>query len=283
MASQNSVNNKPSGAFSLPTTTGSNNQVLTSDGAGSSSWTTPSGGFINPGAIANIFAWYKADTGTYQDTGLSIPATANNDPVGGWQDQSGNANHMLQSTAGNRPLLKTNILNSLPGIRWDAVDDSLSAGNVLASATTLTIFVVSNTTNTGSEMLAQYNGTSGLLVSGTTGAAAWQILTNGSNYNVANLGNDVQVNGRNTLLTMRVGPSIDKDIQTRLFGSSRGTSLTTAGTFTGYSGLASTLDLGTRGGGFWGGDIFELIIYTRGLGVYEVQQVEAYLSNKWAV
>jgi hypothetical protein len=68
--------------------------------------------------------WLKADAGLYQTSGGSA-ATADGDPVGEWQDQSGNGRHFSQSTEANRPTLKLNIQNGLPVVRLDGSNDSL--------------------------------------------------------------------------------------------------------------------------------------------------------------
>lgn len=61
----------------------------------------------------------------FQDSALTTPATANNDPVGGWIDISGNARHLLQATSGKRALLKTSFEGSDPYVKADGVDDYL--------------------------------------------------------------------------------------------------------------------------------------------------------------
>lgn len=65
-----------------------------------------------------LLVWLKADAGTWQDNGLSVAASANNDPVGGWVDQSGNGNTVLSASDPVRPLLKTNAINSLPALAF---------------------------------------------------------------------------------------------------------------------------------------------------------------------
>jgi len=50
-------------------------------------------------------------------------ALTDNDPVGTWADQSGNGRDLIQSTAGNKPLYKTNIINGYPSVRFDGTDD----------------------------------------------------------------------------------------------------------------------------------------------------------------
>jgi len=126
--------------------------TLTGGGAAVSTWVTSAGG---PGAIAavvapsapdlaNLKVWLKADAGTFQDSLFATPASANNDPVGGWQDQSGNGNHVIQATAGKRPLLKTAAQNGLPTITFDGVDDFLQKLYGAALSQPLSIFLAIN-------------------------------------------------------------------------------------------------------------------------------------------
>jgi len=83
------------------------------------------GGGFDPYSIAWDLA-LDATTGRFQTSG-GAAANADSDPVGQWQDQSGNARHVEQATAGNRPLVKLAIQNALPVIRTDGVDDLLRA------------------------------------------------------------------------------------------------------------------------------------------------------------
>jgi len=72
------------------------------------------GGWYDPSDMSSLF----------QDSAGTIPVTANNQPVGMMKDKSGRNNHLLQTTAGFRPLFKTS-----GGFRWiegDGVDDLLT-------------------------------------------------------------------------------------------------------------------------------------------------------------
>jgi hypothetical protein len=61
-----------------------------------------------PSTLTNLKLWFDATQGTYQDTGLSVPATANNDPVRGWKDLSPSGFNATDSTG---MTLKTNYQN----------------------------------------------------------------------------------------------------------------------------------------------------------------------------
>lgn len=72
-------------------------------------------------------AWLDANIGTYQDTALTTPATANNTLVRGWKDQSGNTADFV---ATNGPTLKTNAQNGL-----SALDFTPAAASYLLNST----------------------------------------------------------------------------------------------------------------------------------------------------
>lgn len=78
-----------------------------------------------PPIIAGLQADYAAEAGLYQDAAMTIPAAAPGDPVGGWQDQSGNARHVTQATAGARPTYRASQVNGWPTLEFDGTDDRL--------------------------------------------------------------------------------------------------------------------------------------------------------------
>jgi lysophospholipase L1-like esterase len=55
--------------------------------------------------IPSCIGWYRATTGVYSDAGTT-PANPG-DGVYQWNDQSGDDNHLIQTTAGNRPVFNT--------------------------------------------------------------------------------------------------------------------------------------------------------------------------------
>ena len=95
---------------------------------------------FSPADIAGLQLWLRADTGTFQDSAKTNPATDDGDVVGGWEDQSANGNDASQPTTALKPLLKLNIANSKPIIRFDGTDDWVSGFS--ASFTNFTLFFV---------------------------------------------------------------------------------------------------------------------------------------------
>lgn len=66
-------------------------------------------------------ALYAADRGLYSDAGTTLAVAT--DPVYQWNDQSGNAKHLTQSTLASRPTLTASYQNGKPAVVWDGVDD----------------------------------------------------------------------------------------------------------------------------------------------------------------
>jgi hypothetical protein len=62
----------------------------------------------------------------YQDAAKTTPAVADGDPIGNWEDQSGNGRDFKGATTA-RPALKLNVIGSLSGVLFDGGTDTLAA------------------------------------------------------------------------------------------------------------------------------------------------------------
>ncbi len=71
---------------------------------------------FSPSDIAGLAGWWKAD---------AISGLADGDPVASWLDSSGNGRTFSQATAAKKPTFKTGIVNGMPVVRFDGVDDLL--------------------------------------------------------------------------------------------------------------------------------------------------------------
>jgi hypothetical protein len=76
-----------------------------------------------PDAFPGLELWLKADALSLSD-GVAVTI---------WTDSSGQAHNCTQSTLGNRPIFRTNVLNRLPGVLFDHLDDYLNCGHALDS------------------------------------------------------------------------------------------------------------------------------------------------------
>lgn len=88
----------------------------------------------------------QADNGTFQDTARTTPAVADNDPVRGWEDQSGNNKHASEIAGGWEYLLKTAVYNNENTLRVDAQHSEMSVASLtdIGSATKASFNVVLN-------------------------------------------------------------------------------------------------------------------------------------------
>lgn len=75
-----------------------------------------------------------ADGSLWQDSARTTLCTAAGDPVGAMGDQSGNGNHVLQATAGKRPILRNS--GALWWLEFDGVDDYLTISYTSVNPTT---------------------------------------------------------------------------------------------------------------------------------------------------
>lgn len=59
----------------------------------------------SPAQLAGLIAWYRSDSGLFTTAAGSTPAVNEGDPIGRWEDRSGNGNHLTQTTLSRRPSL----------------------------------------------------------------------------------------------------------------------------------------------------------------------------------
>ncbi len=98
--------------------------------------------------LPGLQLWLDSTLGSlYQDSSFSTAVENTNDPVGGWIDKSGNANHAVQSTSDDRPLWGNNVNFNGAGQFLSVPDtDDLE----LSDTNTMDIFVVVDPTDISS-------------------------------------------------------------------------------------------------------------------------------------
>lgn len=216
--------------------------------------------FVDPNSYQPSI-WFKADA----LTGLS-----DNDPVATLTNSSTvSSTTLTQSTAGNKGIYKTGLLNGKPGIRFDGIDDFYN----VTQAQYRTIFVIMKSAVT------PFSDYKALLATTDT---AITILNGISGTTRMNQGATVPL-----FSAYRDGASL-------AFVEAAGTSesgydfapITTygMGSFV-LSGTTSSPGLlGSQPGfRFWNGDVLELIVYPRRLTDTERHNVEGYLCTKYAL
>ncbi|HKY61518.1 MAG TPA: PKD domain-containing protein, partial [Gemmatimonadota bacterium] len=81
-----------------------------------------------PGSISGLILWLRAD---------EIQGLADGDAVANWPDMSGVGNHATQSTASKRPVYRTNQINGLPAVFFDASNDGMATAADPFTSTTI--------------------------------------------------------------------------------------------------------------------------------------------------
>lgn len=95
----------------------------------------PAASSFTPASISGLNLWLDSRTGMYTTSGGSTLVSSDGDPVGRWEDQSGNANHATQATSTKRGTFKVNASagGTKDVVRFDGVDDFLACNSLAAA------------------------------------------------------------------------------------------------------------------------------------------------------
>lgn len=242
------------------------------------------GNFVNPGFETNLTSWNAGKKPSAVDTDWAwhdanqIVGLVNNDPVGQWNDESGNAYHVTQATAGKKPIYKTNQINSLPVVEFtEASAHTLSetggaaiTGNFTViilgkvganTATYRTFFTSGNNGSTGNFLFSvnpdetlQLNPSGGGGVSTANAAAVgspeiWMVYYNGTTGYISRNAN-AEASGALSFTTPDAGHMLST-----------------------YEGLTQA----------FGGQLGEVIVYASNLSAQNKSYLFAYLALKWGI
>jgi hypothetical protein len=238
-----------------------------------------------------------ADPATlFQNNTFTTPAVSTGDPIGGWQDKSGNANHCTASGSA-RPTLRLAEQNGLPAIRGDDSNDRMAfSGTALSLFRNIAyayVFVAYNARQTGTDREIFFAANA----NGSEVARAW--LEEGAQANRYRLLSR-RVNGDAlTTLTTDTNHGSSAKILTGAFlwGSNAcwlrqngvevaaGTYASGAGATSNTDSFAFTLFATDASGAPVGGQFHELVVVlpSSPLSLTAVGMMEAYLNRKWAI
>ncbi len=224
----------------------------------------------SPASISGLTSWQRADKDVCQDSGLTTPATADGDPVGGWVDQTGNGNHLVQSTGASRPVLKLAVVNGRNAVRFDGVDDYFIRN--VQSSDEYTIAVA-----------LKFSGTGGLyyVVKNGTGANGHEMANNSGTYFLQNTGVAAQNDGATgtdiAIWSARRSAADGADL--RKDGAARAITNGSAAIIS----PATQMLVGAYTGGLFTylGDMCEICIWNKKLTDAEIALVESYLNLRW--
>jgi hypothetical protein len=243
---------------------------------------------FTPRSLANLEGWW--------DASVQSSVTLNGSTVSSWQDLSGNARHANQATAANQPTYSA-TRNSLRVVSFDGATQFLRGAWPVTLTAQTTFAVVSITAPNGyGRIFTQTTTTNGT----ATGTANADFSISGHYIPLLRYLDTAQV------VSWRQGSfraSVDSaplgrwDIFSSVYSGTVISNAINNGTPATYSGVALNTSFHTFGigaaippspgnttntGGWFAGQIGEVISYSRALSSGERAQVAAYLRRKWA-
>jgi hypothetical protein len=231
-----------------------------------------------PSGPSSVKLWLDAsDASTLYDatTGGSLVTAGNT--VARWEDKSGNANHVTQSTANNRPTRLAADLNGLDGLDFDGTNDSLDTATAVGNAP-LTVFVVAKpdtTANTGRfahifgsthayqlSASTTFNTRNNQVETGTN-SLAWGSVSANTAYVFSAVFSTTGTNGY---------------INNVLGAGGAGSAMGDGGTVTTIGARADLV-----GATYYNGKIYEIAAFTAAFTAVQRNAMAAYFSQKWGI
>jgi len=219
-----------------------------------------------PDTVGTLLIWY--DVGTL--LGLN-----DGDTVGALLDLSGNGWDAVQATANKQPLYKPNILNSLPSVRFDGVNDDMLIAAGLDSADQLPFTLMAT--------VWEPTNLKGLFDSAPGKTNVFRFYEN----NEVELWNDdptIAIQGVDGGCVITV--TAEYDGGNRLFTAHRSTtqiSQDTGGADPIVFDSARIGSINTGGAGWYAGDILEIAMWNSALSTADRETVIAYMETKYGI
>jgi len=228
-------------------------------------WTPPSS--------PSLVSWMSSDTGLFQDSALTTPATADNDPVGGWQDRSGAGHHLIQATSTARPALKLAQVNGRPSVRFDGTSDYLRT--LFSLPPPFSIYLV----------LREISWTEGDEVLGSATSDTFDVYQHNSSPNLYLYGGTGPIAGANPDLAIGTWGLVEFGVPAPAAGSiylrvNNNSPITNAAS-TASSSQGFTLGANYSNTGFGNIEVAEVICYNRILIPSEQVSLRAYITGKY--
>lgn len=242
-------------------------------------------GSFEPSWVSGLQLWLDAsDPATLFQSSGGAAAVSDGDPIGQWQDKSGNSRHFVQASGTSKPALKTSIKNGRNVVRLDGVNDFLDGGDILDFGTgpfTL-FFVIRNNATTDVPVFVKDtgNGTDlGIFIA----------------INVAATNDGIYYFNGSSATTFGYGGSTVGWLQPSVIRTGTGSNGVTcyangtlSATITDSRNLSNSrsIRLGQYATGSYGkysGDFAEILVWNVALDSGQRQTIEAYLQTKWGV
>jgi prepilin-type N-terminal cleavage/methylation domain-containing protein len=239
-------------------------------------------------SIKDLSVWYE----TSLEKSFIDSEESDGTPITTWFDnniQSSFKYDFKQATLANQPKYSEGIINNLPAVRFDGVDDFMMASQVGIYGRGVTVFMVSQRSNFGG---GYQSGLTGL----STSAGHWDDCLGGGSFilfadynssiatcsNIATYYGTIAHPGNSVPFIYDI---VISQTTSNMFINGASASNHSAS----FSFLFDVLRVGCRynsssnNTAFYNGYFSEIIIYSRALNTEERKAVEAYLSKKYAI
>jgi hypothetical protein len=239
-----------------------------------------SGRIESPTAILNNTYWFSSYNNNATEFGSQL---AHNATVTTWKDNSGAAHDLNKAGSSSvKPVFRAAVQNNKGAVYFDGIDDSLNVNPIpfIQSLSQFTLFVVAKagTLSSGAALTCSdtdgfkifYNGTN-WAVTAANGTAS-SIVTPDTEMHIFTLVFDGTQTGNDNRLKFRV----DRVSQSLTFSSNVNTTTSAAAAYF-YAGQNS------NGTAFFNGHMGEIVLYARALNPSELDSVEQYFINRWAI
>ena len=239
-----------------------------------------------PDQIPGLSLWLSADSGLYQDTGLTNPVTADGQTVNGWSDKSGTVHHATTNPSFTGLIYKASV-DGFPALQCGVGTGLVAGTNPDFADQAFTIFAVVKQTSARnfSAILNKGTGTSATL-------STWELMGQQSTtsyilaldtfYGSTNNG-DANILGFSDKWETVCG--IRADSTHKYLYQNGGLAATGSDSGNALNSGGALLGIGNSGGSgnlAFPGYIREILYYNRALSDTERLAVEAYLASHWS-
>lgn len=236
---------------------------------------------FSPLDLPGLLAWYSADSGVYNDAGVTL--ATNTQTVQQWNDRSGNGYHLKQATSGNRPQYLSAGFNSKQTVQFTAATPTGMATTtdaVVTGSSNLTsgFFVGQMLTSTEGFGRAVSFATSGLGDT-SSGSRIWVIRAGVANAIEAYRSGDIGPQNISLATNLRFGVVFDGVNGTTYLNNANPQATANADTFV----SPGTISVGRDGGTGWDGPISEIVITTSALNSGHRTLLDNYFRTKWGL
>ena len=275
-------------------------------GFGLGLWDNHGGAGFNPLTLSPALWLDASDASTlYTDSGLTTLVAADGDPVGGWQDKSGNSRHATQASGTNKPLYKTGVKNSKSILRFDGVNDALAIASSTAyfkflHATEGSFFIVFRTnpsvsnpntiyTFIDNNALGTYVGSSFSYDDRSANGFNDILANNGGIYTSFNFltqtANNLATPGTWFSFGNKLkGQDATAANRSRIYLNGALNNAVNSNTGSNTNNAQYNLMIGSGQGSYpLNGDIAEIQVYSSALSDTNMTAVESYLNSKWSI